>query len=358
MVQFTNTEMADMHFVYGMAQGNCREAVRIYQERYPHRMVPNRKTFARIHERLCESGTFQRSAAVIGRPVTIRTVEVEEAVLHEVEHSPDTSTRKIAEQLNISHFTVWQILRENQLYPFHIQRVQALLPADFLQRIVYCTWLLHQQVASPRFLSCILFTDEACFSRNSIMNFHNNHIWADENPHAVTETNYQQQFSVNVWVGIVGDFLIGPHFLPPRLNGQEYRHFLEFTLPELLENVPLVVRRAMWFMHDGAPPHFSIVARQFLDATYGENWIGRAGPQSWPPRSPDLNPLDFFLWGHLKALVYKTPVNTEEELTQRIRNSCDQIRHTPGIFQRVRQSMLRRANVCIEVEGGHFQQLL
>lgn len=146
MVQFTNAEMTDMHFVYGMAQGNSRAARRIYQERYPHRLVPNRQTFVRIHRRMCESGTFQRLAA-IGRSATVRTVEVEEAILHEVERSPDTSTRKIAQQLNISHFTVWKILRENQLYPYHIQRVQALLPADFPQRVVSCTWLLQQQVA-------------------------------------------------------------------------------------------------------------------------------------------------------------------------------------------------------------------
>lgn len=119
------------------------------------------------------------------------------------------------------------------------------------------------------------------------MNFHNNQTWAEENPHAVIENNYQQQFSLNVWVGIVGDY-IGPYFLPPRLNGQEYRHFLEFLLSELLENVPLEERGAMWLMHDGALCFNIIVGRKFLDETYGENWTGRAGLQSWPPRSPDI----------------------------------------------------------------------
>ena len=49
-------------------------------------------------------------------------------------------------------------------------------------------------------------------------------------------------------------------------------------------------------MHDGAPAHFSLVAREFLNATYEDRWIGRGGPHLWPARSPDLNPLDFFLW--------------------------------------------------------------
>lgn len=46
------------------------------------------------------------------------------------------------------------------------------------------------------------------------MNFHNNHMYAEENPHAIIGSRHQYQFSVNVWVGIVGDYLIGPVFLP------------------------------------------------------------------------------------------------------------------------------------------------
>ncbi|EFN85682.1 hypothetical protein EAI_02991, partial [Harpegnathos saltator] len=30
------------------------------------------------------------------------------------------------------------------------------------------------------------------------------------------------------------------------------------------------------------------------------------GPIEWPPRSPDMNPLDFFFWGYLKDCIYKT----------------------------------------------------
>lgn len=101
-------------------------------------------------------------------------------------------------------------------------------------------------------------------------------------------------------MGIVDDFLIGPVFLPERLTDEVYRNFLEPTLPQFLDDVPLDTRYAMWFMHDGAPAHFSMLAREFLTVTYGDRWIGRGGPHLWPARSPDLNPLDFFLWGHLK----------------------------------------------------------
>jgi len=46
----------------------------------------------------------------------------------------------------------------------------------------------------------------------------------------------------------------------------------------------------------------------FLDATFSNRWIGREGPTHWPPRSPDITPLDFFLWGYVKDKVFSTPV--------------------------------------------------
>jgi hypothetical protein len=49
----------------------------------------------------------------------------------------------------------------------------------------------------------------------------------------------------------------------------------------------------MWFMHDGAPPHFLGIVREHLNLTFAEQWIGRGGPVNRPARSPDLNPLDF-----------------------------------------------------------------
>lgn len=198
MVQFTNREMTDMHFYYGMAQGNAHAARRMYHQRFPQRIVPAINTFIRIHARLSETGSFKRSRVVIGRPATVRTVQIEEAVLNEIEMNPETSTRKIAHELNIAYVTVWQILKDEQLYPYHIQRVQALLPRDLPLCVDFCNWLRDETVRNPSFLSRILFTEEACFSRNVIINFHNNHVWAEDNPHVFIENNYQEQFSLNV----------------------------------------------------------------------------------------------------------------------------------------------------------------
>ena len=86
--------------------------------------------------------------------------------------------------------------------------------------------------------------------------------------------------------------------------------------------------------------------------------MGHLGPVPWPARSPDLNPLGFFLWGHLKTLVYATPEEHVDDLLPRIGDGCNTIRTTPGLLERMRQSMLRRCQLCLQ-EGGHqFEALL
>ena len=87
-------------------------------------------------------------------------------------------------------------------------------------------------------------------------------------------------------------------------------------------------------------------------------WIGNGGPIPWPARSPDQNPLHYFLWEYLKSLVFETPVETDKELVARIEAACDIIQNTSGIFVRVRQYLVRRCLVYIEVGGCQFEQLL
>jgi hypothetical protein len=74
----------------------------------------------------------------------------------------------------------------------------------------------------------------------------------------------------------------------------------------------------MWYIHVGAPAHFSRAVRDVLSNTYHDRWIGRGGPTAWPPRSPDLNPLDFYRWGHLKPLLYAAPTATDSEVPDSI----------------------------------------
>jgi hypothetical protein len=60
------------------------------------------------------------------------------------------------------------------------------------------------------------------------------------------------------------------------------------------------------FQQDGAPPHWGRIVRGYLDAAFPNRWLDRDGPLAWPPRPPNITPLDFFLWGYVKDKVYAT----------------------------------------------------
>jgi hypothetical protein len=142
--------------------------------------------------------------------------------------------------------------------------------------------------------------------------------------------------------------LVGLHVLQHRLTGKHYRHFLLHDLPQLLQYVLLAVRSRMCYMHDGAPAQFSRTVLDVLNNTCHDRRIGRERTTAWPPRSHDLNLLDFYVLGHLKAPVYATPVDNEEALHHRIVDACQTIRNCLGIFERMRWFMMRRVEACIE----------
>ena len=132
----------------------------------------------------------------------------------------------------------WRTLHEENLYPYHDQRVQHLEPGNHAQCLDFCQWV----TANPELLSVILFTDEASFTRDGINNLRNVHKWWQENPHETSVTNFQRRFSVNVWCGVLGNKLIGLSVFDENLRGNRYEAFLRNQLPGLLEDIPLMIR--------------------------------------------------------------------------------------------------------------------
>jgi hypothetical protein len=86
--------------------------------------------------------------------------------------------------------------------------------------------------------------------------------------------------------------------------------------------------------------------RDVLSNTCHDRGIGTGVPTAWPLRSPDFNPLDFYLWRHLATVVYAAPVDIEE--AYRIVDARQTIRNYPRISEPMRRSTLRRALSLME----------
>ncbi|GBO19900.1 hypothetical protein AVEN_36377-1 [Araneus ventricosus] len=88
--------------------------------------------------------------------------------------------------------------------------------------------------------------------------------------------------------------------------------------------------------------------------TFQNQVIGYGGFVDGPPRSPDLTPLDFFLWGHIKGQVYSTPPPTLQDLRRRITDACSSI--TSAMLYNVPREIQSRVQMCIVANGEHFEQ--
>ena len=108
----------------------------------------------------------------------------------------------------------------------------------------------------------------------------------------------------------------------------------------------------------GLPPHYTRHVRDYLNESFPNRWLGRGGPVAWPPRSPDLKPLDFYLWDHMKTFVYENNVDSRTALRDRIFAAAEHICSHPNNIASATLSLLMRAENSIAAGGGHFEQLL
>jgi len=113
--------------------------------------------------------------------------------------------------------------------------------------------------------------------------------------------------------------------------------------------------REMYFQQDGASSHFAINVRKILDTQLTGRWIGRRGPTEWPARSPDLTPLDYWLWPHLKSMVFRRQRRFESlnDLTQSVRQEIEMI--PLATYRDSMRNFQKRIQKCIEEEGGLFE---
>ena len=200
-----------------------------------------------------------------------------------------------------------------------------------------------------------MYCDEATFTTNGTVNSQNVRHWAQENPEWVINSRRQYSQKVNVWCGILNTRIIGPFFFEGNLNSQRFLNFLNNQFADTLDDLPLAEVAGLLFQLDGSPVHNARTVRAWLEENFPNRWIGRNSRLvQFPPRSPDLTPLDFFLWGFVKEKVYKSRPTNAEELRERITAACAEI--TPQQLCNVMINLKRRYNKCIELNGDLVEQ--
>jgi hypothetical protein len=129
------------------------------------------------------------------------------------------------------------------------------------------------------------------------------------------------------------------------VTGRLYLDMLElYAVPQLPPQAVL--------QEDGALPNFCHRDRNHLDKEMARRWIGRGGPIAWPPRSPDLTPLDF-LWGYVKNIAYQVNINDLQRLKVCIKDSVATV--TSNMLQATWNKVEYHLEICCATKVAHIE---
>ena len=158
-----------------------------------------------------------------------------------------------------------------------------------------CETLLNMMALDHDFQDKILWSDVSRFTLNGPLIRHNCVIWNKKSSFNDRTQHPKLEWRDGLNNAILSEGICGPHFFDESVNAENYL---------LLE---------------------------------------------WAPRSCDLTPCDFFLWGYLKHQVYRRKPTSIEQLKEFIR---EEIQKVPTVMcERVCRSVQNRLQQCLENDG-------
>ncbi|GFU52960.1 uncharacterized protein TNCV_1142531 [Trichonephila clavipes] len=179
--------------------------------------------------------------------------------------------------------------------------VLAIHQNDHQARRRFVEWAQNEIAVVPDFHKRILFSDEAHFWLNGYVNKQKCRIWSEANPQVYVETPLHPE-KLTVWCALWAGAVV-----PTR-------------------------RRI------------------------GDRLISRFGPVNWPPRSCDLTPLDYILWGYEKSLVYADKPQTLHHLEDNIRRVIADIR--PQMLEKVIENWMSRLDYIRASRGSPMPEII
>ncbi|GFX15489.1 transposable element Tc3 transposase [Trichonephila clavipes] len=217
--------------------------------------------------------------------------------------------------------------------------IQELKPNDHQARRRFIEWAQNEIVVVPDFHKRILFSDEAHFWLNRYVNKQNCRIWSEANPQVYVETPLHPE-KLTVWCALWTGGIIGPYFFK---NDKGH-------------NITVNGDRSCGSNKTAKTCHTARATIDLLKDMFGDRLISRFGPVNWLSRSCDLTPLDYFLWGYVKSLIYADKPQTFDHLEDNIRRVIADIR--PQMLDKVIENWTSRLDYIRASRGSHMPEII
>ena len=347
-MQFSSDMKTDCLLWYAELKSPVK-VMRKFRAKYgKNEKAPTRASLNAWLNRFKEGGSISRKERVGPQKVD------QSLIVQSIQNDPKQSLRRVANQSTCSVTSVRKALKNSGYKRYLPHVVQALKLDDKVTRTNFAQTILDKINASPTFLEKVIFSDEAIFHLEGSINKHNSSFWSQKNPNWVVEKTMHSP-KIMVWAAVGAPGIIGPFFLEGNVDGESYLRLLQDEFYPEFSSLPN--QSELLFMQDGAPPHWAQPVRDWLNTTLPQMWIGRGSSRDenipWPPRSPDLTPMDFFVWGFIKSKVYVRNYATLEELKTAIAAAFREI--TPAMVTATLRNMEKRLRIVIQRKGGHVE---
>lgn len=314
----------------------------------------NDKFIHRTIQRYNETGSIKKRYGG-GRRCTATTTANVQKVRCRLRRNPERSANQLAKDLDVSDRSMRRILKTKlNVRPLKKNKSQELTLLQRQKR-------LNRSKELIRLLDCgqlpnLVFSDESTFCVEQHLNRQNDRVWlkgrVSDHSEDLRVTRRQGAAQVMVWAAVHENGRSPLVFLPMgpkgvKINQQVYREqVLEAYLIPWAQNE---FGSEPWtFQQDSAPSHKAIATQSFLR----NNVPHFISTDLWPPSSPDLNPLDFSIWGILKAKACSKKHSSLEALKQTLTREWNRI--SQNVIRAACMAFRKRLSLVVKAKGGNI----
>ena len=315
-----------------------------YRREFKTKQAPSHSVIKNIISRFEKTGSVTPTRTK-AKETSKKRQEAKNQLETMVTEFPKLSIRKAASAVGVSPTLVYNILHDDlHLKAYKYNTWQKLEYHDYQKRVDFAQWFLALPKETKFSLVC---SDEAYFYLTLPLNKQNNRIWSPDQPNEGIEVPLHDE-KILVWCAISANKTFGVYYFDHAVNQDNYLEMLQtFFWPKILRTTNY---KKINFQQDGATPHTANDVQKWLKEKFGKRFIDKT---KWPPRSPGLNPCDYFLWDYLKDRVYNPLPKTLNDLKANLERKIKNI--SSNMLNSVFLEFEKRCNLVLTAEGGHIE---
>lgn len=285
-----------------------------------------------------------------GKKRSVRTPSAIKAVNERIRRNPARSARKMAREMKMSHTSMQNILKGDLGYgAFKKQRIHGLTRKNIEDRVARSRALLKTHAGHN-----IIFSDEKLFTLEMSLNKQNDRVYGTSLREIPADKRgverYQNASAVMVWGAISSKGKLPLLFIDRgvKINKEYYLQYVikDHLLPYAKK---LFGAESFCFQQDSAPAHKAIVVQQWCK----QNLPCFISCSEWPASSPDLNPLDFSIWGYMLGKLGNMKHMCLDSFKKRLVEIWDQM--PEEVVRAACKNFEKRLRTVIKYKGERFE---